>query len=405
VWEQNSWIFMLTVRQIQYAKPGRHSDGNGLFLLVKPSGSRSWVLRVQNNGRRCDYGIGTAVTEPINFDIPIEKRHSLTLAQAREKARIWRELAKAGFNPAAVWRAKNESTPTFQQVAEEYHAQVSKGWRNGKHGDQWLSTLKSYAFPLIGDFPVDEIDARMIQRVLGPIWLSKGETARRVRQRIGSVLDYAHGKGWRDTEAPMRAVNQLLGGIKQPRAGNFAAMPYRDLPAFMATLREGDFAVGRLALQFLILTAARSGEVRKARWRDIDPETREWHVPPENAKTGRLHIVPLVQPAMKLLEQIRGIFGIDPEDYVFPGLGGQMSDATLAKVLRTSCQTRYTVHGCRSSFRDWAAENGFADSWAEAALAHTNPNRTESAYRRTTFFDQRRDILMPAWAGFLSGAA
>ena len=393
---------MLTVRKIASLGEGRHSDGNGLSLLVKPSGSRSWVLRVQHNGRRRDYGLGAAITEPIHFDIPIEKRKSLTLAQAREKARIWRELAKAGFNPSAVWRSKNETTPSFQAVAEEYHAEVSKGWRNGKHGDQWLATLKAYAFPLIGDVSVDQIDARMIQQVLGPIWLSKGETARRVRQRIGSVLDYAHGKGWRDSEAPMRAVNQLLGGIKQPRSGNFAAMPYRELPSFMAKLREGDFAVGRLALQFLILTAARSGEVRKARWRHIDREAQEWQVPPDNAKTGRLHIVPLVPAAIEILEQIRGVFGIDPDDYVFPGLGGQMSDATLAKVLRTSCNERYTVHGFRSSFRDWAAESGFSDSWAEAALAHTNPNRTESAYRRTTFFDQRRDQLMPAWATFLN---
>jgi integrase len=359
------------------------------------------VLRVQHNGRRRDYGIGPAVTEPINFDIPIERRRSLTLAQAREKARIWRELAKTGFNPSAVWRAKEETTPSFQEVAEEYHAQVSKGWRNGKHGDQWIATLKAYAFPLIGDLPVDAVDARTIQQVLGPIWLSKGETARRVRQRIGSVLDYAHGKGWRETEAPMRAVNQLLGGIKQPKAGNFAAMPYRLVPQFMAKLREGDFTVGRLALQFLILTAARSGEVRKARWRDLNPQASEWHVPPENAKTGRLHIVPLVPTAMDVLEQIRGVFGIDPDDYVFPGLGAQMSDATLAKVVRANSDERYTVHGFRSSFRDWAAESGLPDSWAEAALAHTNPNRTESAYRRTTFFEQRKEKLMPAWEKFI----
>jgi len=393
---------MLTVRQIASARPGRHSDGNGLYLLVKPSGSRSWVVRVQHSGRRRDYGIGAAVTDAVNFDIPIEKRKSLTLAQAREKARIWRELAKAGFNPSVVWRTKEEMTPSFQEVAEEYHAQVSRGWRNGKHGDQWLATIKAYAFPLIGDLPVDAIDARAIQQVLSPIWLSKGETARRVRQRIGSVLDYAHGKGWRETEAPMRALNQLLGGIKQPKSGNFAAMPYRDVPEFMSKLRDGDFAVGRLALQFLILTAARSGEVRKARWKDVDPQAAEWHVPPENAKTGRLHIVPLVPSAIALLEQIRGCFGIDPDDYVFPGLGGQMSDATLAKVVRSNCAVRYTVHGFRSSFRDWAAEQGYADAWAEAALAHTNPNRTESAYRRTTFFDQRRDVLMPAWGEFLT---
>jgi integrase len=368
---------------------------------VKPSGSKSWVLRVQRNGRRRDYGLGSAITGLIDVEVPIEKRRSLTLAQAREKARIGRELAKAGINPSAYWREEEAVTPTFQQVAEEYHKQVSKSWRNGKHGEQWLTTLKNYAFPQIGALPVNVIDARTMQRVLTPIWLSKGETARRVRQRIGAVLDYAHGKGWRDTEAPMRALNHLLGGLRQPRSGNFAAMPYKDLPAFMAKLRDADFSVSRLALQFLVLTAARSGEIRKARWRDINPDAREWHMPPEKTKTGKLHIVPLPPAAFALLEQIHGMFGLEPDDLVFPGINGMMSDGTLAKALRTSGGGQFTVHGFRSSFRDWAAENGFADSWAEAALAHTNPNRTESAYRRTTFFEQRRDSLMPAWAAFL----
>lgn len=395
---------MLTVRKIAYARPGRHSDGNGLYLLVKPSGSKSWVLRVQHNGRRQDFGLGTAVIEPIGAEIPIYKRRSLTLAQAREKARIGRELAKAGINPSLHWRAEDRTIPSFEEVAKEYHGRISKGWRNGKHGDQWLATLRAYAFPVIGALPVDRIDARTIQRALTPIWLSKGETARRVRQRIGAVLDYAHGNGWRESEAPMRALSQLLGGIKQPRGGNFAAMPYKELPAFMAKLREGDLSIGRLALQFLVLTAARSGEVRKSRWRDIDPETREWRVPAETTKTGKIHIVPLAPAALEVIERVGDLFGIEPGDLIFPGQkSGPMSDATLAKVLRVHGAGSFTVHGFRSTFRDWAAEMGFSDTWAEAALAHTNPNRTESAYRRTTFFEQRRDKLMPAWAAFALG--
>jgi integrase len=395
----------LTIKQVQNAKAGRHSDGKGLYLLVKPSGSKSWVLRVQHRGRRRDFGLGTVAMESITAAIPLQKRKSLTLAEAREKARIGRELAKAGINPSAEWRREEEQLPTFKEVAEQYHAQVSKAWRNGKHGDQWLNTLKAYVFPVIGASPVDLIDAPAVQRVLMPIWLSKGETARRVRQRIGVVLDYAHGKGWRQSEAPMRAVNQLMGGIKQPKGGNFAAMPYRELPAFMDQLASGDFSVGRIALQFLVLTAARSGEVRKARWKDISTEAAEWRVPPENAKTGRVHIVPLTAEGIELLEAVRGVFGDKPDQLVFPGLSGVMSDATLAKVLRVNGGGENTVHGFRSSFRDWAAETGFADAWAEAALAHTNPNRTESAYRRTTFFDQRKERLMPAWASFCTGSA
>jgi integrase len=358
---------------------------------------------VQHNGRRHDFGLGAAITGLIDVDLPIQKRKSLTLVQAREKARMARELAKAGINPSSYWRAREETVPSFEQVAKEYHGQVSKGWRNGKHGDQWLATMKAYAFPVIGAKLVDEIDARDIQRALAPIWLTKGETARRVRQRIAAVLDYAHGRGWRQSEAPMRAVNQLLGGLKQPKGGNFAAMPYNELPAFMAKLRQGEFSVGRLALQFLILTAARSGEVRKARWADVDAEAREWRVPPANSKTERLHIVPLVPAAVDILNEIRGAFGINPGDFIFPGLKGQMSDATLAKVLRTNGGGNYTVHGFRSSFRDWAADHGFPDGWAEAALAHANGNRVEGAYKRTTFFSQRQEKLMPAWEVFLSG--
>lgn len=392
---------MLSVRKMQYAGPGRHSDGNGLYLLVKPSGSRSWVLRVQHNGRRRDLGLGAAITAPINLDISVEKRKSLTLAQAREKARLAREFVKAGMDPSTLWKPAEDSTPSFKKVAEEYHREVSKGWRNGKHTDQWLTTLKIYAFPTIGNLSVNDVDAPSIQRVLAPIWLEKGETARRVRQRIGVVLDYAHGKGWRQTEAPMRSVNQLLGGIKQRRGGNFAAMSYREVPAFIRKLREGDFSIGRSALLFLILTAARSGEIRKAKWREIDAESKEWRVPPSNTKTERLHIVPLVPGALAILEDVRTGPDVNPDTLIFPGLKGQMSDGTLSKMLRNNGGGVYTVHGFRSAFRDWAAENGFPDGWAEAALAHTNPNRVESAYRRTTFFEQRSDTLMPAWAAFL----
>jgi integrase len=394
----------LTVAQAKNAKPGRHSDGQGLYLLVKASGSKSWVLRVQHAGMRQDFGIGSFIVESIDVDVPIHMRRSLTLAEAREKARIGRELAKVGVNPNSVWKKLDEEIPNFRRAAEQYHSQVSKGWRNGKHSDQWLNTLRTYAFPIIGRLSVDEIDAPLIQRVVLPIWLSKGETARRVRQRIGVVLDYAHGKGWRKTEAPMRALNQLMGGIKQPRGHNFAAMPYKDVPAFIATLQDGDFSVGRLALQFLILTAARSGEVRKARWRDLDLEAGEWKVPAENAKTARQHIVPLTEEALAIVKELEAVFAPKPNDLVFPGLKGQMSDATLAKVLRVKGGGDFTVHGFRSAFRDWAAETGFADGWAEAALAHTNPNRTESAYRRTTFFDQRKEKLMPAWASFAVGS-
>lgn len=396
----------LTAKEVRNAKPGRHSDGKGLYMLVKPSGSKSWVLRVQYEGNRRDFGLGAVTVDPVGADVPLHKKKLLTLAEARDKAREGRALAKSGINPNAHWRAMNEDNAprqTFRAVAEEFHGHAKKGWRDGKHRDEWLGSLDRYAFPVIGDRPADDVDAEAIQKVLLPIWLEKGETARRVKQRIGVVLDHAHAKGWRSTEAPMRAVNQLMRRIKQPRAGHFAAMPYKDLPAFMAKLRERELSVGGLALQFTILTAARSGEVRKAQWKDIDLDATEWRVPAEKTKADKPHIVPLVPAAIAILKEVRGLFAPEPDDLVFPGMKGLMSDATMAKVLRVNGGGDYTVHGFRSTFRDWAADTGFSDAWAEAALAHANRNKTEAAYRRTTFFEQRKDKLMPAWASFALG--
>jgi integrase len=351
---------------------------------------------------RRDYGIGSVTTDSINVDLPLHKRSSLTLAEAREKARIGRELAKAGISPSAYWRQEEERPAvTFEEAARARHAEIVKGWRNGKHGDQWITTLETYAFPELGSLPVEDIDASAIQKVLLPIWLTKGETARRVKQRIGVVLDYSHAQGWRSTEAPMRAVNQLMRPIKQAKKSNFAAMPYADVPAFVVKLRAGDFSVGRSALLFLILTAARSGEVRGATWSEIDLKAAEWRIPANRMKAGKLHIVPLVPEAVAILQRMQGLFPVRPADPVFPGNKGAMSDATLSKTLRVNGGDGSTVHGFRSAFRDWAADTGFAGDWAEAALAHGNPDKTEAAYKRTTFFAQRRDKLMPAWASYV----
>lgn len=397
----------LTVKQAQHAKPGRLSDGRGLYLLVKPSGARSWVLRVQYKGVRRDWGIGSFALESVGDHIPLHKRKSLTLNEAREKAKLGRDLAKAGINPVEVWNdADAVEVPTFKEAATRYHGEVSTSWKNGKHGKQWLATLNAHAFPKIGASSVDEIDASAIQKVLLPIWLTTPETARRVKQRIGAVLDYCHAQGWRDVEAPMRAVGKLMGGIKQPKGGNFAAIPYRDAPALMQTLRSSDWSVGRAALQYLILNASRSGEVRFARWREVDLDAAEWRLPPERMKAGLPHIVPLGASSIAILEAMRELFPHKPDDLVFPGIkkGKPMSDATLAKALSVAGGDAYTVHGLRSTFRDWAADHGFNNDWAEAALAHSvagQEGKTVASYKRTTFFQHRRDKLMPAWASFV----
>lgn len=393
----------LTVKQVQHAKAGRHSDGRGLYLLVKPSGSKSWVLRVQFRGERRDWGLGSVSLETVDVDLPLHRRSSLTLAEAREKARIGRELAKAGINPSSHWKIElAPAIPTFKEVAERYHKEVSGGWRNGKHANQWLKTLENYAFPELGSSHVDTIDAASLQKVLLPIWLSKPETARRVKQRMLAVLDYSHAQGWRPMEAPMRALNQLLSGIKQPKGRNFPAIPYKSLPEFVGRLREPDWSMGRAALQFVIFTAARSGEVRGATWGEIDLEAAEWRIPGPRMKAGRPHIVPLVPAAVELLKALQDVYRHAETDLVFPGNKGKiMSDATMAKVLRnTKGGEGCTVHGLRSTFRDWAADSGFADAWAQAALAHRNPDKTEAAYKRTTYFELRREKLMPAWTSF-----
>jgi integrase len=350
--------------------------------------------------------LGSFSSEPVPIPVPLHKRRSLTLAEAREKARIGREIAKSGLSPSKYWN-EDEGTHrhTFEEAARARHKEISQGWRNPKHAEQWIRTLEAYAFPAFGKVPVDEIEAADIQKVLLPIWLSKGETARRLKQRIAVVLDYSHAQGWRPAEAPMRAVNQLMGGIKQAKKKNFAAMPYVQLPAFFAALRSGEFSVGRSALMFLILTAARSGEVRGATWAEIDIEAGEWRLPADRMKAGKPHIVPLVPAAIKILVGMRGVFSHHENDLLFPGSKGQMSDATLAKVLRTHGGGLFTIHGFRSSFRDWVADSGFADAWGEAALAHGNPDKTEAAYRRTTFFSPRKETLMPRWADYVLGVS
>lgn len=363
-----------------------------MSLLVKPSGAKSWVVRVQVAGRRRDLGLGAA-------DL-------VSLAEAREKAREYRKALKAGQDPALERKRALRQIPTFKEAAEQYHSIVKGGWRNGKHVDQWITTLETYAFPSIGGIRVDHIDAPRIQSVLLPIWRTKPETAKRVRQRVGAVLDYAHSQGWRETEAPRAAINSLLNAIKQPRRGDgFAAMPYAELPTLMATLRKGDPSSGRLGLRFLILTAARSGEVRGATWSEIDFEKALWRIPAARMKVGDPHCVPLSEEAMEILRLVRALTGDRADRPIFAGLKGKaMSNMTLGKALNVAGGGAFTVHGMRSAFRDWVAEmTSFPGAWAEAALAHTLSNKVEAAYLRTKFVEQRR-TLMDAWADYLGGA-
>ena len=378
----------LTATKIKtLTEPGRYIDGDGLMMEIAPGGSRSWKLRVRVDGKRRDFGLGSLSI--------------VTLTEAREKAREYRRLIAQGIDPVAEKKKEKIVIPTFRAAAEQVHAEHKASWKNGKHQIQWITTLETYAYPFIGDRLVNDIEGPQIRKALLPIWLSKPETARRVRQRIGAVLDWAYVNGFRDSEAPMRSLSKGL--PRQPKDdGHFAALPYTEIPAFIAKLRERS-SVGRVAMEVLILTAARSGEIRGATWSEFDLDKAMWSIPATRMKMGRPHFVPLAPQVLEALERAKA-FSASCTDLVFPGmkLKTPMSDMTLLKILR-DMEAGVTVHGFRSAFRDWVADKtDYPGEVAEAALAHANSNKVEAAYRRTDFLEKRK-ALMADWAGFCCG--
>lgn len=370
------------------AEPGRYMDGDGLMLEIRPGGSKTWLVRLQANGRRRDYGLGSF--------------KDVSLSEAREKARDYRRQLRAGVDPLEAKRKAALRVPTFREAATVVHGEHKAGWKNSKHGAQWLSTLEAYTFTPFGDVRIDMVDTGHVRDALAAIWLTKPETARRVRQRIATVLDYGHGKGWREHPFVMGPVNKAL--PRQPRKdGHFAAMPFANVPSFLSRLRERQ-SIGRLALEALILTAARSGEIRGAAWSELDLDATTWTIPASRMKAGKVHIVPL-SPAAVAVFRRAAEFRRATDDLVFHGLkrGKPLSDMTLLKVLRDMGEP-CTVHGFRSAFRDWVAEEtNVPGEIAEAALAHAIPNRVEAAYRRTDYLDKRRK-LMEAWGAYCDGA-
>lgn len=398
----------LTALAVKNAKPGRHADGEGLYLLVKPTGAKSWLLRIQVEGKRRDVGLGAVDTssravgkgEESPIVIPILQRRVLTLGEAREKAGVLRSAAKSGLDPIAERDRERRTVPKFREAAKAAHEALKEGWSE-KGAKTFISSLENHAYPLIADVRVDVITAADISSVLSPIWTSKPDMARKVRQRIGTVLNFAHGKGWRASEAPGKSVT--VGLPRQPKGGNYEAMPYADVPAFVAYVSAKAPTNGRLALLFQIYTAARPGEVRAARWGQIDLAGRNWNRPAELMKGvhAPAHTVTLNDAAVQLLEQVKAGREPKPADLIFPGQRGAMlSDMTLNKVIRTA-KLPFDAHAFRSSFRDWAAEQmpEIPDPVAEAALAHIVPDKVVRAYKRTTFLDLRRKLL-DSWGEF-----
>ncbi|WP_066548949.1 MULTISPECIES: tyrosine-type recombinase/integrase [unclassified Sphingomonas] len=364
-------------------KPGRHSDGGGLYLFVDQHGRRRWIFMYARDGKRTELGLGGG--------------RDLSLANARAEAAKLREILAMGGDPKSE-RAKDERIPTFGECADAYVEAMTPSWRNAKHAAQWTMTLTKYAKP-IRSKPVDAIGTEDVLEVLQSLWKRTPETAERLRGRIENVLDAAKAKGYRSGENPARwrgHLDQLLPKRQRLSRGHHAALPYDATPDFMADLR-GRSAVAARALEFTILTAARSAEVLGAQWNEIDTEKKVWIIPARRMKAGREHRVPLSPQAMEIVEAMAKL---GTEGHLFPGAekGKPLSSMAMAMLLRRM-KAEITVHGFRSTFRDWASETtGFPHEVCEIALAHSIGNKAEAAYRRGDLLEKRR-YLMEAWAG------
>lgn len=388
----------LAVQRLMW--PGCHAVGgvNGLYLQVAPTGAKSWILRTMIGTKRRDMGLGGYPT--------------VTLAQARERAREARESIEKGVDPIAK-RAAERSTLAASQAAEYTFAECahkfikakSAEWRNAKHAAQWGATLETYAFPIIGKLSVGDVTLPHILKVLEPIWTSKTETATRLRGRIENILDWATVRGYRQGENPARWRGHLDKVLAAPRKAakveHHRALPINEMGTFMADLRKRE-GIAALALEFVILTAARSGEVRGATWEEIDLDTAVWTIPGERMKASKEHRVPLSERAIQILKFLPRVEG---SPYVFPApRSGALSDMTLTAVMRRM-GTDAVPHGFRSTFRDWAAERtNYPREVAETALAHVIENKVEAAYRRGDLFEKRAR-LMADWEQFVSTPA
>ena len=371
-------------------KPGRYGDGNGLYLVVEPSGAKRWMVRVVIKGRRTDLGLGSA--------------RLVSLSEAREQAANIRKLARAGDDPLAQRRRERRAIPTFEQAARTVHTERVPTFRNPKHAAQWYQSLATYAFPVFGTERVDRLQSSDVLRALNPIWLTKPETARRVKQRIETVFNWAKAHGFASDDNPAATVGEVL-----PRQGDtkehFAAMPYAQVPGFVASLAESQVSEPtRLGIELMILTALRTNEVRKGQWVEVDWEAQTWTIPAARQlkkKKPTPHFVPLSPRAVVILRRLQVIGGGPP--FMFPGARGDkpISDMTFLMALRR-LKLDVTIHGFRSSFRDWASEEtNHRSEVIEKSMAHEIANKVEAAYRRGDLLAKRR-ALMEDWAGFVT---
>jgi integrase len=380
--------------------PGLLADGGGLYLRIGKGSGKSWVFRYRRDGKLHDMGLGPA--------------HTVSLAEAREAAHECRKMRLDRIDPIEARQASRReamltaaSALTFRECAERYIEAHKAGWRNAVHAEQWPASLAAYAYPVFGELPIQAIDVALVMKAIEPLWQTKTETANRTRGRIENILDWAKARGYRIGENPARwkgHLDKMLPRRSKVRAvEHHAALPYPQIAGLMAELRQQE-GIAYRALEFTILTAVRSGEARGARWSEIDRDAKVWNIPAARMKGGRAHRVPLSDAALAVLDAMAEI---RQSDFVFAGtkLNRSLGKEALSRTLIRMGRTDTTVHGLRSTFRDWCADcTTFQAEIAEAALAHQVGDAVERAYRRSDLFDRRRQ-MMDQWARFCSGPA
>lgn len=387
----------LTVRKIASLKDGVYGDGGNLWITIRGE-TRAWTFRYKSplTGKRREMGLGPA--------------RDVSLSEARSKAAEARRLLLEGRDPLEEQAKRKQSATkkrTFKEVAEHYIKEQTPAWKDPRSAPMWRSSLARHAYPLIGNLPIDRVQTEDVLALLRPIWETTTETASRLRGRIERILDYAHSHHWREGDNPARWRSHLANILPKPTAvakvSHHAAIPYRDLPPVFAQLGRQDGSAA-LAARFLCLTAARSGEVRHARWSEINLEKQIWVIPAERMKAKREHRVPLTASAINVLRQMEIMRALpSPDGLIFPGgkIGSPLSDVAVSKALHRAAGTKdVTIHGLRSSFRDWAAEEtDFPREVAEMALAHAIGDKVEAAYRRGDLLNKRQE-MMKEWEKF-----
>ncbi|SHE22072.1 tyrosine-type recombinase/integrase [methanotrophic endosymbiont of Bathymodiolus puteoserpentis (Logatchev)] len=377
-------------------KAGLYGDGMGLWLKVTKSGTKSWIFRYTQNKKTVDLGLGSIIT--------------VSLPEAREKALEYRQALQSGLNPKRIkqqaelkQKQENNGLISFEQCAHQYIAIHKDGWKNAKHAQQWTNTLKTYAFPIIGGLPVKDIDTALIMQVLSPIWTSKNETAGRIRGRIENILAWAAVHGYRSADNPAQWRGHLENLLAKPSkiktVKHHTALPYSDMYEFIKALRA-HHSTSAKALEFLILTATRTSEITGAQWEEIDLNQKVWTIPVERMKAGNEHRIPLSSRAVTIINEM---VSIRQSDFVFAGgrIGKGLSNSAMDKLLQVTLGYDCTVHGFRSTFRDWSAEcTNYPRDLCEMALAHTIKNKAEAAYRRGDMIEKRHK-LAEDWLKFM----